>query len=247
MNPTNMSRACTLAGGIWSFVDQACMNITRQQCNAIPVGRWDPIFCDQAPLFIGQSMRSNNMTGRCADPDVRPKFDVLRKCCGDNPAVNLCQFSTPPPSIRNRVRLFLDFVGRLDDFTDAQKDEFIYRLKTAIVERSGGIIDLEDIIRVVLTAISGSLSNRDRRQTDQIRAQVDFAQTANPVEISGAVAVIEAANQQDPLTFEVNGQTYSVEAVITDVEPTSGGASDLIPLSFLQMMMLAIGTLAVAF
>jgi hypothetical protein len=143
--------------------------------------------------------------------------------------------------------LFLDFVGRLDDFTDAQKDEFIYRLKTAIVERSGGIIDLEDIIRVVLTAISGSLSNRDRRQTDQIRAQVDFAQTANPVEISGAVAVIEAANQQDPLTFEVNGQTYSVEAVITDVEPTSGGASDLIPLSFLQMMMLAIGTLAVAF
>lgn len=247
-NPLNMSRACSLAGGIWDFEDQSCLNITRQQCNAIPVGRWDPIFCDAAPLFIGQSIRSNNMSGRCADPQVRPKFEALRSCCGGNSGISLCNFPTPPPSVRNRVRLFLDFVGRLDDMTDAQQDEFIYRLKTAIVERSNGVITFEDIIRVILTAIAGTPSNRARRQAqDQIRATVDFNQTASPTEIQGAVAVLQAANQQDPLSVEVNGQTYSVSAVTAEDSGAGGGASDLIPIPLSQIIFVALVTLSVIF
>lgn len=248
-NTESMAAHCILEGGQWDEMSDACVGLNRTQCNAISVGRWDPIFCRQAPGFIGQSQRSNNMTGRCADPEIRPKFEALGRCCGvSENAVDVCEEPTVPPNVvRSRIVLRISFPGNLARLTSNQflLDNFKYQLKLAIVERSGGLITLDMIIEVILT--QGGTATRMRRDSG-IQADVKFNQTANVNQLLGAVQALNALNSQDPLSFDVNGTTYSAEAItsLSTVCDTPGAcsASTVLPLPIVQLVAIGIAIIA---
>lgn len=239
-NRSTMISACQDAGGVFNPLDQTCMGITHSECNTIRGAIYDPIFCREAPYYLAR--QANNMTLQCLDPDVRPKIEVLDRCCIGGDAISFCD--NVPGRRRNFNRtaarigpiFVLAFRGNLNNMSNNTRDAFKLRILQAIIARSGGRITMDMILDIVLIARS-RVRESARRQTteDYIDAEIVMAEDVTVQQVTDVLEDID----QNALDIEVDGETYTVDVAAstasletTTVAPDGGsgdGAGELVP------------------